>query len=240
MAPHDASSADDAQAFPNDPEASRTKADDAAIGGVDTHHGSASGVLTAMAAAADGPRISIGALVDGLQGRAFGILLLLFAIPALIPFLVGVHSAVGVPLAMLAWQMALGRKEPWLPETIRKQEIDVAAFRKMTGAAVPWIRRAEALTRPRLDFLTNGVFERVLAAFVIFFAGIIFLPGPGTNGVPGFCVALIALGLVERDGVVASAGVVIGVSYVVLAAGVIWIAVVKLWEMAGGALGAVF
>ncbi|MBY0422993.1 MAG: exopolysaccharide biosynthesis protein [Parvularculaceae bacterium] len=240
MAPHDASAPGTPNASPLGPGGQTPIGDNEAIRHLDSHHGSASGILSRMAALAEGPRISVGALVDGLEGRAFGMLLLIFAIPALIPFLVGVHSAVGIPLAMLAWQMVLGRKEPWLPEAIRKQEIDVTAFRKMTTSVVPWIKRAEAVTKPRLDFLTNGVFERVLAAFVIFFAGIIFLPGPGTNGVPGFCVALIALGLIERDGVIASIGVILGVSYVVLAAGVIWIAVVKLWEMTNGFFGSVF
>lgn len=236
--PHDAS-APPSPAEPNDKK-DEARLDNEAVRHIDSHAGSASAILTRMAALAEGPRISVGALVDGLEGRAFGMLLLIFAIPALIPFLVGIHSAVGIPLALLAWQMMLGRKEPWLPERIRKQDIDVASFRKMTDKVTPWIKRAEALTRPRLQFLTEGVFERVLAAFVILFAGIIFLPGPGTNGVPGFCVALIALGMIERDGLLASAGVVIGTSYIVLAFGLILIAVEKLWGLMSGFLGSVF
>lgn len=233
--PHSERSADDARE-----RAAHIGADNEAVRDIDSHAGSASNILSRMAALSEGPRISVGALVDGLEGRAFGMLLLIFAIPALIPFLVGVHSAVGIPLALLAWQIMLGRKEPWLPEKIRVQSIDVSAFRKMTDAVVPWIKRGEAVTRPRLQFLTEGVFERVLAAFVILFAGIIFLPGPGTNGVPGFCVALIALGMIERDGLLASAGVVIGTSYIVLAFGLILIAVEKLWEITHGFFGSLF
>ncbi len=236
--PHDAS----APPSGSDPDAKPDAAglDNAAVRDIDSHAGSASTVLTRMAALSEGPRISVGAMVDGLEGRAFGMLLLLFAIPALIPFLVGIHSAVGIPLALLAWQMILGRKEPWLPERIRKQDIDVTSFRKMTEKVTPWIKRGEALTRPRLQFLTEGVFERVLAAFIILFAGIIFLPGPGTNGVPGFCVALIALGMIERDGLLAATGVIVGTSYIVLAFGVILIAVEKLWEIASRFAGSVF
>lgn len=233
--PHDAS------APPSSPEPfDKGGLDNEALRHIDSHSGSASSVLSRMAAASEGPKVSVGALVDGLEGRAFGMLLLLFAIPALIPFLVGVHSAVGIPLALLAWQIIVGRTEPWLPEKIRVQAVDVGAFRKMTKAVIPWIKRGEALTRPRLQFLTEGVFERVLAAFVILFAGIIFLPGPGTNGVPGLCVALIALGMIERDGLLASAGVVIGTSYIVLAFGVILLAVEKLWEIAQKFFGSVF
>jgi hypothetical protein len=240
-APHDASAAPPPHAHPPRDGAGPADGDNEAVRHIDeAHAGSASNMLQRMAALSEGPRISVGALVDGLEGRAFGMLLLIFAIPALIPFLVGIHSAVGIPLALLAWQMMLGRKEPWLPERIRRQDIDVSAFRKMTNSVVPWIKRGEAITRPRLQFLTEGVFERVIAAFVILFAGIIFLPGPGTNGVPGFCVALIALGMIERDGLLTSAGVVIGTAYIVLAFGIILVAVQKLWEMTHGFFGSMF
>jgi hypothetical protein len=53
----------------------------------------------------------------------------------------------------------------------------------------------------------------VLAIFILVFASIIAIPGPGTNGVPGVAVGLIALAMIERDGVLAIIGAVLGSVY---------------------------
>lgn len=213
MNPRDSLDPQPSDLFPPDPLAERAAPDNPAVRAIDPHHGSASSMLQRIAAAAEGPQISVGALVDGLEGRAFGMLLLLFAIPTVIPFLVGVHSAVAVPLALLAGQIVVGRREPWLPAKIRTQMIDVPSFRKMSASVTPWIKRAEKITKPRFKFMTTHYAERILAIFIILFSAIIALPGPGTNGVPGLCVALIALGIIERDGLLATLGVVLGVVY---------------------------
>ena len=49
-----------------------------------------------------------------------------------------------------------------------------------------------------------------------------------------------AIGMIERDGLLAGAGVVIGTAYLVLAFGAIMFAVQKLWELTHGFFGSVF
>lgn len=182
---------------------------------VDALHGSASDILRQISDLADEADISFGAILDALEERAFGMLILLFAIPALIPFLVGINSAAALPIALLCLQMIAGQRRPWLPRRIRAQTISVTTFRKMTNAAIPWLRRVEKLTRPRLRFLAGRGAEPVLAVLILVFSAIIALPGPGTNGVPGVAVALIALAMIERDGVLAIIGSVLGVVYAI-------------------------
>ena len=180
---------------------------------VDALHGSASDILTQISELANETEISIGAIIDALEERAFGMLILLFAIPALIPFLVGINSAAALPIALLCLQMVAGQRRPWLPRRIRTQTITMETFRKMTRAAVPWLRRVEKLTRPRLKFLAGRGAEPVLAIVMLVCAAIIAIPGPGTNGAPGVAVALIALAMIERDGVLAIIGTTLGVLY---------------------------
>jgi hypothetical protein len=153
--------------------------DNAAARGIDAH------VLKQIADLADETEISIGAILDALEERAFGMLLLLFAIPALIPFLVGVSSAFALPIALLAFQMIAGHRRPWLPKRFRTQTISISSYRKMTAVLLPWLRRVEALTKPRLKIFAGRFAEPVLAIFILVFASIIAIPGPGTNGVPG-------------------------------------------------------
>jgi hypothetical protein len=159
--------------------------DNPAARGIDALHGSASGILRQISELADETEISFGAIVDALEERAFGMLIFLFAIPALIPFLVGIHSAVALPIALLSLQMLAGQRRPWLPKR-------------------------------RLKFLAGRGAEPVLAIVILVFAAIIAIPGPGTNGVPGLCVALIALAMIERDGVLAIIASVLGALYAVL------------------------
>lgn len=208
----------------NDPgEVARGKAgaklpenDNPAARGIDALHGSASDILRQISELADETDISFGAIVDALEERAFGMLIFLFAIPALIPFLVGIHSAVALPIALLSLQMLAGHRRPWLPRRLRVQTISMTTFRKMARAVNPWLRRIEKLARPRLKFLAGRGAEPVLAIVILVFAAIIAIPGPGTNGVPGLCVALIALAMIERDGVLAIIASVAGALYALL------------------------
>lgn len=190
--------------------------DNPAARGIDALHGSASSILKQISELADETEISFGAIVDALEERAFGMLIFLFAIPAMIPFLVGIQSFVALPIALLAGQMVVGQTRPWLPRRVRTQKISMETFRKMTNAVVPWLLRVERLAKPRLQFLAGRGAEPVLAILMLAFAAIIAIPGPGTNGIPGVAVALIALAMIERDGVLAIIGSAFGVVYAAL------------------------
>ena len=76
---------------------------------------SISDVLVDLADTAETDRISIGTLIDTLEDRAFGLLLLIFALPCCLPFLYGVPQIVALPMLFIAGQVAIGRHRPWLP-----------------------------------------------------------------------------------------------------------------------------
>lgn len=175
-------------------------------------------LLTRIGDEATGDKLSVGDLVTALEDRAFGFLLLILALPCCIPFLYGVPQAVSLPLVFVAVQIVLGRHKLWLPQTLTKRSFSVASFRDMTQRAVPYLRWFEKISRPRLTFLTAGGIERVLGVFLLAFSASIAVPLPGTNTVPGFAVALMALGFIERDGLLTLAGLVIGTAWVSLLA----------------------
>lgn len=177
---------------------------------------SVSDLLIRIGADASGEKLSVGDLVAALEDRAFGFLLLILALPCCIPFLYGVPQAVSLPLVFVAVQIVLGRHKLWLPHTLTKRSFSVAAFRDMTRRAVPYLRWFEKISQPRLTFLTRGRIEQVLGVFLLAFSSSIAVPLPGTNTVPGFGVALMALGFIERDGLLTLAGLVIGTAWVTL------------------------
>lgn len=175
--------------------------------------GSASAVLQALAARIEGPDVTLGALVDALEDRALGMLLLVVTLPTALPLVPGVHTAFAFPIAIVAFQMLVGRHTPWLPASLRAQRIKTETFRTVTAWTTPWLKRAEALARPRTAFMRWPHADRVLAFFLVAIAVVIGFPGTGTIGIPGMCATLAAVGILERDGVLALSGVALGLIY---------------------------
>lgn len=159
---------------------------------------------------------SLGAIADRLDERGFGILLFLLALPCVPPFVYVLPQIVSVPMLVLAGQMAMGRRAPWLPNTLRKRPVSIAAFRDVVDRSEKYVRFAERLAHPRLRPVTGHGAARIVGALLAIPALSIMVPFPGTNTVPGIGVAVTALGLVERDGVLVIAGLLIGVGWVAL------------------------
>ena len=62
-----------------------------------------------------GERISLGELTTSLGDRGFGLLVLIFALPNIIPMIPGVSTVSGVVIALVGLQMMIGRHAPWMP-----------------------------------------------------------------------------------------------------------------------------
>jgi hypothetical protein len=183
----------------------------------------ASRLLTEFVAQWQGERVRLRDVVDILEDRAYGLLLLILALPNVIPNPVpGLSGILGVPLVLVAAQLALGRPHPWFPKVLAERSLATAHFAAMVERIVPWLRRLEHLTRPRLRWLCKQPFERMLAVFCLVLAFVLALPIPLGNILPALAVSLIALGLIEHDGIAIGAGFILGlVSLVVVSAVVI-------------------
>ncbi len=164
-------------------------------------------------------RISIGELVDGLGERAFGILLLLFALPTILPAPPGLSAITGLPILLFSVQMILGSPHPWMPNFLRRRSFLRSDLLTVLEKAEPYLRWIEKLSRPRLVHLTEGGLERI-AGFVIFFLSVVLiLPIPLGNIFPSIAIGLMALAQMERDGATMIAGYVMSVIATVIAAG---------------------
>ncbi len=164
----------------------------------------------------DGGEITIGALVDRLSDRGFGLVQLILALPVCIPFLWGIPQAVAVPMLFIALQITLGRHALWLPEGARAKTITHEAMLNLATRAEKYVGWFERLARPRLEFLTRGVPERVFGALMAIYCISIMVPLPGTNTVPGIGVAIQSIGFLERDGLLVLLGTAIGAIWVTL------------------------
>ena len=200
-----------------------SEAQDTEIGGIAAMDAGANRLSTILLAIADNEqqdRISIGYLLRALEHRAVGALMFIFAVPNAIPVPPGVSAVLGAPLIFLSFQMMLGQR-PWLPKIITERSLSRSEFQKVVSLTAPWLAKAERLMRPRLSLLARPPFEYVIGAVCLLLSIILFLPIPLGNMLPAFTICVLALGVLERDGLWAIIGLVCAIAAVLIVWGVL-------------------
>jgi hypothetical protein len=160
-------------------------------------------------------------LIARLGGRGRAALILLFAFPNVLPAPPGLSGILGLPLLYLSFQMMLGRL-PWLPGFIGDRRMSRERFSQFVEKLVPFLTRAEGLLRSRWSYLAGHAAERPLGALCLILAAVLVLPIPFGNMMPAAAICLIALGILERDGIWVTVGVVTGVASLLLVAGIVY------------------
>lgn len=186
-----------------------------------------SSILWELAQDGQRERIAISDLLVALGDRATGALMFIFAFPNVLPTPPGTSSILGAPLIFLAAQLMLGRA-PWLPAFVAKRSMTRSDFSSLVKRIVPWLQRAESLLRPRLANLSLPPMEHFVGLLSLVLAILLVLPIPLGNVLPALAISLLALGVLERDGVwvllglavAAAAGTVVyGVLFAMVKAG---------------------
>jgi hypothetical protein len=156
-------------------------------------------------------RVRLADLVAVLDERAFGVLMLILALPNAVGLgtIPGLSTVFGIPQIFVSLQMILGRPRPWLPAFVLQRSIAMQDFRRMVEKAEPHLVKMERLLRPRLAVMSSIVVERLLGLVLLLLSIVVALPIPFANQPPAVAQGLIALGLIEQDGVVVTIGIVV-------------------------------
>ena len=136
-------------------------------------------------------------LVDSFGDRAFGALLLVLAIPNLIPLPPGSSTVLGLPLILIAAQLKLGRTALWLPQTVGNRSLAKRDLQRVVERTLPALRRMERLLAPRLELLLN---DRLIGLACLVLAIVLALPIPLGDMLPACAICAFALGFLQRDG----------------------------------------
>lgn len=179
-----------------------------------------SAILTALGEDDDRERISVADIFAAMEDRAFGALMLIFALPNVVPTPPGTSAILGAPLIFLSAQMMFGMK-PWLPDFIARRSMTRADFAALVVRLAPWLARAERLLRPRLPVLTHRPAENIVGAVSLVLAVILFLPLPLGNILPALTISLFSFAMLERDGLWVLAGFVMAVISLVVVGSVV-------------------
>ena len=179
-------------------------------------------LLQRLLSLADDPRrerISVLDLFGVLEEGAVVVLVLLFALPNVVPVPPGTSAILGLPLLFLTIEWLLGTA-PWLPRVIAVRSIPRRDFAALLRRTLPWQVRAEGLLRPRLEALAGPLAARLVAGLCVLLALIILLPIPFGNMAPACAISIIALGVLHRDGAWVGVGIAVGVASIALVWGV--------------------
>ena len=156
-----------------------------------------------LASIAHGPaddRITVGELVAALDRRACVVVILRCGLLSCMPLPPGIASLVGVPIFLLGGQLIRGKHKPWLPAIIRRRTFRRGDLAKYVLVRNDWIRYIESFFRPRLLTLTWLLSPYVVGAVVMLTALYIIVPVPFLGFLPAVALVLLAVALVENDG----------------------------------------
>jgi len=153
--------------------------------------------------------------VSHLQLYGIAFLLLLFSLPAALPIpAIGLNTIIALPLLLLTVQQALGRHSLWVPDFVGRKSINPQAIEGFIQKSIPFIKKIEILSKPRLLFLTSQQAQKIIGLLGFVMALAVAIPLPLTNTVPSFGIAMLAVGVLMRDGFAVIIGALVGIAWV--------------------------
>ncbi len=181
----------------------------------------ASELLQEIADNTEADGVTLGELLDRFGRRGFGVMLFLGALPALIPSPVAA-GALAAPVTILCGlQLALGKQRPWLPRSLSDRRLTRTGAQNFLARAGRLLRRTERLARPRWMPVLSATGSRVVGALIAGHGVALSAPLPFTNYPFAFIAMLLAVALLEDDGLLASlatVGMIVAMTLVAIAA----------------------
>ncbi|MDZ4741793.1 MAG: exopolysaccharide biosynthesis protein [Verrucomicrobiota bacterium] len=157
----------------------------------------------------DQKAVSLGEILEVMQGRTYTLLLIILSIPFCAPFPIpGLSSILGTIIAIIGFRLSLGQK-PWLPKRLLDVKLPHTFFPLFLKTTGHLIKKLEYLARPRLLFLSKNKFVDCLSGAMICVCGALLmlpLPIPLTNILPAVVILLLSMALLEDDGYMVVAG----------------------------------
>lgn len=159
-----------------------------------------------------GTHVKIAQIVKSLGARSFGIGILAFALPMIVPMPPGVPMTSGIIICIFSIQLVLGRRHVWLPNWVAEKQISLDAWEKAYAFAERYIGWVFQFARPRLPQLTRGIAKHIAGVLFFILGVLMILPIPFIGNIlPAFACSILALGLCDHDGFIFVLGIMISV-----------------------------
>jgi len=155
--------------------------------------------------------LSVDALIElfGANGLLLltALLTLVFLIPVSIP---GVSTVFGACILLIALSRVF-RRPLWLPARLRVRRVSADALRPALERGLVWVRRMERISRPgRLGRLLDSRAMELCNNLALVLGAVLLMAPfgliPFSNTLPALALLLLAIGLIQRDGVAVALG----------------------------------
>lgn len=161
--------------------------------------------------------ISLGELVRTIGAQGHSPLLMVCALLMVLPtgMIPGIGGALGLIVAIIGLQMLRGRSGIWVPKMFAKREFTAEHICKLAEWIRPHSERVHRHMRIRAEWLAEGSVSLSVVAVILMISGgslVVLGAIPVATPLMGLPVALYALGILARD------GVVVGIAHVLVVA----------------------
>jgi hypothetical protein len=156
--------------------------------------------------------------MEQLGRRSFGLTLIVMAV---IGFLPGASTVVGLLIAWPAVQMILGHDTAVLPRLIARRKVDVDRLARVIRILTPRLAWVERLVRPRWPTPFEAT-KRLTGMTMLLLGMTMISPLPFSHVVPALVVMLLALAYLEEDGIALLIALTAALASLGITAAAIW------------------
>ncbi len=156
-------------------------------------------------------KVTLGDIIDLAGERIFGFLFVILSLPSALPVPApGYSIPFGILLLLLAVQLIIGSKTPWLPKSWLNNSISIEKVQGVLKKGIPWLQKIEVISRPRLSYICTSFVGRIIIGCAIALMAIsMMIPIPGTNTLPAIGIFVTGFGLLDDDGFISLGGLVV-------------------------------
>ncbi|MDX7682866.1 exopolysaccharide biosynthesis protein [Aeromonas caviae] len=166
--------------------------------------------------------------------------MLLFCVLLTVPFLLPVSiPGVSTPFGLLILFIGIGitlNRVPWLPAFLMERRFAAEHLKPTLHKGADLLARIDRFIRPRLLILTGSVtINRCNGLLIMLAALLLMLPLmlplgaiPFTNAMPAWAILLLAIGMLQRDGLFVALG------YALVAATLVWFSALAIGLLMAG------
>jgi hypothetical protein len=195
---------------------------------------SLSATFERTAAEIRGQTVSVRGLMELVGEQGLLIVCVFLSIPFLFPVAIpGTSTIFGLLIGLIGLGVMANRL-PWLPARLLDHPLQSRHVTSVLSKGAEWARRFERLIRPRWLVLTHGPTVNRLNGLMLIVAAVSLLVPlpmvPFSNTIPALGIALLALGMVERDGALVLVGHLATLAGAVYVGGILWAA----WRAGNG------
>ncbi|WGO96518.1 exopolysaccharide biosynthesis protein [Saccharophagus degradans] len=150
--------------------------------------------------------LTLGDVTDSLKSQGFGPLIFIVAVAAILPTgaIPMVPTICAVVISIFSIQLLFGASGPWLPKFLRDRSIKRSTFTKAKQKAQGLAKKLDKLISKRHEHLFTQ-FSIKLTAVCMLFLSFVIPPMeimPFLAALPAAAIALFALALIARDGII--------------------------------------